>query len=196
MGCKQYATTGTYTITPTAKVTWDGVNNQRYFNQRMTHCDPSSEGCHEFIRTADNLDTNLIADGSFESSVCVEPTGGSESRLPSDNNSLVKSANAQLSSGCILSPLSSSGYLPSPNSRWYINVSSGSVKAGITNDIADNGRKSLYVEGNGGLYSSMGAGAQLLPIGFTLEPERFYTLVAVVNTNSRKSSRGLWFRIQ
>ncbi len=186
VGCKQYATTGTYTVTPTAKVTWDDVNNQRYFNQRMTDCDPSSEGCHEFIRTADNLDTNLIADGSFESSVCVEPAGGSESKLPNEKNPLINSANAQLASGCILSTMSTSGYLPSPNSRWYIKVSSGSVKAGITNDIADNGRKSLYVEGNGGLYSSMGSTAELLPIGFTLEPERFYTLIAVVRPTAGK----------
>ncbi len=186
VGCKQYATTGTYTVTPTAKVTWDSSNNQRYFNQRMTDCDPSSEGCHEFIRTVDNIDTNLIADGSFESSLCVEASGGTESRLPSDNNSLVKSANAQLSSGCVMSTVSSSGYLPSPNSRWYINVPSGSVKAGITKDIADHGRNSMYIEGNGGLYSSMGAGAQLLPIGFTLEPERFYTLSAVVRPTAGK----------
>lgn len=189
VGCKQYATTGTY-ATSTAKVTWDPINDQRYFNRSMTDCDSSSEGCHEFIRTADNLDTNLVVDGSFESSVCVEPSGGSETKLPEDKNNLIESANAQLASGCVLTTMSASGYLPSPNSRWYINVSSGSVKAGIANDFADQGNNSLYIEGNGGLYSSTGASAQLLPLGFNLEPERFYTLTAVVRPTAGKVRLG------
>lgn len=189
VGCKQYATTGTYT-TSTAKVAWNAVNSQRYFNRNMTDCDPSSEGCHEFVRSADNLDTNLMADGSFESSVCVQPAGGSETKLPNDKNPLIESANAQLASGCILSTMSASGYLPSPNSRWYINVSSGSVKAGIAKDFADHGANSLYIEGNGGLYSDTGSGAQLLPLGFSLEPERFYTLTAVVRPIAGKVKLG------
>jgi len=189
VGCQQYATGVTSYATETQKISWNTDNNNaRYFNKNVTDCDPSKEGCHEFIRTKDDLDTNLIADGSFENSQCISNSGTDQSNLlpNKDNKLLVNKALAQVSTNpCQLATLNSSGYLPSPNNRWYIRDNSGSIKAGITNVQYNHGSQSLYVEGAGGLYSKENSGSEgtdptILPDKFNFEDEQYYTLSAEV----------------
>ncbi len=183
VGCKAYATTGTYTST-TDKVTWNESQDLRYFNKNLTNCDSTKEGCHEFIRTSDNIDTNLIANGSFESSACISNIN-SETLLPDQKNPLINKAAAQSGGACELSTISApGGNLASPNNNWYIRVNSGTAKAGIVNDKSDHGANSLYVEGAAGVYSVAGGTPNLLPTGFVFEPERYYTLTVSVNVSA------------
>lgn len=188
VGCKQYATTGVYTIATNNspdKMAWSVNTGSLYFNKRVTDCSADKEGCHQFIRIKDDLDVNLIADGNFESSVCID--NSNETYLPKDkSNPLIKSASAQLANTCALTNFNSSGNLP-PDNRWYIRNKSGLVMAGIVNDKASSGGKSLYIEGNGGLYAD-NATASILPTGFVFETDRYYTLsvnVYVTNGNVR-----------
>ncbi len=187
VGCKVYATTGTYvspTLTTPEKIIWNSTENLRYFNKNLANCDSTKEGCHEFIRTTDNIDTNIIANGSFESSVCIS-TINSETLLPSENNPFINEVGAQVGDGCKLTTIPApGGNIEIPNSSWYIRVNSGSAKAGIVNDKSDHGSNSLYIEGAAGLYSVAGGTPNFFPSGFVLEPERYYTLTVSVNVNA------------
>ncbi len=180
VGCKLYATDGAYN-TATKAIAWSDEVGLRHFNKNIEDCDAGGEGCHEFIRTKDDLDTNLIADGSFENSVCAT-SGGSEAAAPASGeratNPFVRTAQAQVSLGdCLLEPFSQpGGYMAAPNGRWYIRVNSGSAKAGVVRDQFDHGGQSLYVEGAGGLYSRDSVAPSLFPAGFIMEGGRYYTL--------------------
>lgn len=185
VGCRKYATESTQYNPGTNggpdKITWKELGSHLYFNKRTTDCDSSKEGCHQFIRTKDDLGTNLIADANFESLPCITTSGG-ETLLPSNKfNPFVKSALAQAALGnCALTTITSpGGFLPSPLNRWYIRTSS-SVEAGITNEESFSTSQSLYIHGEGGLYSdnSTPSTPSILPAGFQFEDERFYTLSA------------------
>jgi len=196
VGCKQYATTGSYnpgSETVTEKMTWSTSTDARYFNKNISSCDASQEGCHQFIRIKDNFDSNLIADGSFEASSCsIGPGISKTSPLDNKSNSLVKTASAQAIVGsCQLEDVVSPGALLNPDKRWYIRVSSGAVKAGISNDQSSNSSgQSLYVEGAGGIYSRANIAPSILPAGFTFEDDRFYTLNAMIYVVDGKARIG------
>ncbi|MCX6793176.1 MAG: DUF642 domain-containing protein [Candidatus Falkowbacteria bacterium] len=196
VGCKKYATAvKTYTLGTNGgadKISWDPNGNHIYFNNKSSDCDASQESCHQFIRIADNLDTNLIADGSFEKSKCLRDSGST--LLPSNlkDNKLVKQANAQAAAEpCQLTTFSNSprgGYL---DNRWFIDVPNpGELQAGIVNDKASTGGQSLYVKsstGGGGIWAGDTNTNSILPTGFRFEDDRFYTLSAnifVVNNNN------------
>lgn len=174
VGCRQYAINGAYNAANLA-VAWNPSLGTRYFNKNMPNCDPDREGCHQFVRTKDGQDTNLIADGSFERSQCVNSIN-SETLLPKENRLLNTASAAELQGDCELTVLNASGYLPSPNNRWYVRVNSGTVKAGIANNRSSSGNQSIYIEGAGGLYSRDNGVPSLLPTGFTFEADRYYTL--------------------
>ncbi len=40
--------------------------NAIFFNNQVSKCSPDTQGCHEYIRTAPGLGTNLVFNGSFE----------------------------------------------------------------------------------------------------------------------------------
>jgi len=191
VGCARYAMNGAYN-TVTKKVDWSTSTESKFLNKNSESCDPDKEGCHQFIRTKDDNDTNLIADGSFEGSQCIPVNGGIESAVPKNKfNPFIKSALAQVTQGnCQLTTLNNSGNLTAPNGRWYIRVNSGSVNAGIVNDIADHGSQSLYIEGAGGIYSKDNVAPSLLPTGFSFEDSRFYTLSATVFVTAGKVRAG------
>jgi len=208
VGCQQYAINGTYTIgsaTVPEKMAWSvnaSGSDAMYFNKNITDCDSNQEGCHQFIRVKDNLDTNLIADGSFERSTCVTNVSP-EALLPSDKvNPLVKKAQAQTgTTTCDLTTFINNGTtrggaLP-PDNRWFIDVPTvgQSLQAGIVNDKSSSGGQSLYVKGGGtgqgGLYTNK-ISYDLLPDGFQYEDDRFYTLSAdiyVVNKGSATTDK-------
>ncbi|MDD5625572.1 MAG: carbohydrate binding domain-containing protein [Patescibacteria group bacterium] len=50
-------------------VTTDNSKNAIFFNRNVEKCDASTEGCHEYIRTALDLGTNLAPNGGFESGI-------------------------------------------------------------------------------------------------------------------------------
>lgn len=192
VGCKRYATIGTYNQA-NSSINWTG--GERFFNAKIESCDSGNEGCHSFIRTESSLDVNLIADGSFEESLCIVEVGGGVSDNSDNNNevitkgklswfdSLIKGAVAQNSlASCLISNFSSSGNLPSPNNHWYIRVAPGqSAKAGVTNSDSTHASQSLYVEGQAGLYSKLdGSTPSLLPAGFSMEGDVYYSLAAAV----------------
>lgn len=193
VGCKQYVTNGTYTSateTSSSKMVWNNTSSL-YFNKNIADCDYNNEGCHQFIRTKDDLDTNLMADGGFELSSCLTDINIQNETLLPTKNKLVKQALAQASQGgCQIETLNSSGYLRSPNNRWYIRVNSGSVKAGIVNENYNSDSQSLYIEGAGGIYSLDNGTPSLLPAGFIFETERFYTLSVQVYVEAGKVKAG------
>ncbi len=187
VGCARYAMNGVYNTTAKA-VDWATSTESKFLNKNAESCDPDKEGCHQFVRTKDDNDTNLIADGSFEGSQCIVSGGGVESKLPEEKfNPFVKSALAQVAQGnCLLTTLNNSGNLTGPNSRWHIRVNAGSVNAGIVNDSSNHGSQSIYIEGAGGIYSKDSIAPTLLPTGFAFEDNRFYTLsVSVFVTEGR-----------
>ncbi|MFA6146467.1 MAG: hypothetical protein WC697_04050 [Patescibacteria group bacterium] len=53
-------------------VTTDNSKNAIFFNRSVEKCDASTEGCHEYIRTALDLGTNLAPNGGFESGILKE----------------------------------------------------------------------------------------------------------------------------
>ncbi len=168
VGCKQYALTGPYDAV-TKKIDWDDTGDQAYFNKNVSSCDASGEGCRQFIRTEDDLDTNLIPDGSFENSTCID-----------NNHDTI----------CDIDPIDTHGpdvyTLPAPNNRWYIIVNDPGVEAGIVNTKADDGTQSLFVRGSGGVFSQQADTAlgyperSFLPTGFIMEEGHYYTLSARV----------------
>lgn len=178
VGCKQYALKGVYDDVK-KKVDWKDIDPldplkwpQIYFNKNISSCASSGEGCHEYIRTKDNLDTNIIADASFEDSACV-----------------VDSGSPLLEGECEIHVINSGGTvgiytLPGANNRWYMVANRGEVTAGIVQTEVDDGTKSLYIKGDGALYSNpMGPGITprgFLPENFQFEPGHYYTLSARV----------------
>ncbi|MCD6471072.1 carbohydrate binding domain-containing protein, partial [bacterium] len=46
--------------------TIDKSDNAIYFNAKVEKCSADSEGCHQFIRTKENLGTNLVPNSDFE----------------------------------------------------------------------------------------------------------------------------------
>lgn len=177
VGCKQYALTGPY-VEATKKITWTIAGQQAYFNKNISGCESSGEGCHQYIRTKDNLDTNIIGDASFEDSKCVDLGG------------------AYYEGDCeihVVNPgpgdpgLYNLPAFPAPfdgNDRWIILVNGGLVKAGIVQTQADDGSQSLYIDGSGALFSNpIGPGItphSFLPENFQFEPGHYYTLSARV----------------
>jgi len=63
-GCKAYATAYNY-----ATQAWQANGAKMYMDSGAEKCDSKNEGCHEFIRTADGIGANLIANSSFENSL-------------------------------------------------------------------------------------------------------------------------------
>lgn len=195
VGCKQYAlTASSYNVTAQT-VQWNPALNQAFFNKNIIPCDAGSEGCHQFIRAKDDFGTNLIADGSFEQSVCdTSQINQSDTFLPipksTAKNMFAPEASAQSADSCNLTSLTTSGLLPAPNNRWYIRVASGTVKAGIVNSQANFETNSLYIEGNGGLYSTDSGTASILPAGFRFETDSYYTLTATVYVVAGKVKAG------
>jgi hypothetical protein len=172
VGCKQYALSGPYDK-ETKKIDWDADAKQVYFNKNVSACGISGEGCHQYIRTKDNLDTNLIGDASFEDSKCNDELGG------------------QLYEGeCQIQEVNPGPGVPgiynlnAPNDRWIMLVNDGLVKAGIVKTEVDDGTQSLYIEGSGTLFSNpVGPGItphSFLPENFQFEPGHYYTLSARV----------------
>ncbi len=176
VGCQRYATVATSYANN--DVTWNSTVKQAYFNKNITACNEAGEGCHQFVRTNEGLGTNLIADGSFELSSCI--SGEIEEEGVDARNTLIPRAHAQAVGGCQTETLSASAYLKKPNNRWYIAVDNGPVRAGIVNAQPGQGAKSLYIEGNGGLYSKDSGTPSLLPSGFVMEADTYYTLSANV----------------
>jgi hypothetical protein len=192
VGCKQYALTGAYDAA-TKQIAWSGASNQAYFNKNISFCETSAEGCHQFIRTKDDLDANLLADGSFEQSSCISTgiiTKNEEKKKAAFFGGFVKDAYAADEGDCSLATfthttLGDNVYrLPNPNNRWFIRVNAGSLNAGIVNTEVDNGSLSLYIEGEGGLFSQDESDGRtpfnLLPNNFRMEPDNYYTLSARV----------------
>lgn len=187
VGCKQYALTGPYDAV-TKKVNWQDYDPldplkwpQSYFNKNITECEASGEGCHEFIRTKDNFDTNVIPDASFEDSTCID-TGG-----------------PLYEGDCEIYKVNSLGRadvykLATPNNRWYIIENRPDVIAGIVQTQAFDGTQSLYVKGEGGLFSQLpGQGAvpySFLPEDFRMEEGHYYTLSAMVYVKSGSAFAG------
>lgn len=206
VGCKQYALTGPYDAA-TKKIAWSSSGAQAFFNKNMNQCKNGSEGCHQFIRISDDLDTNLIPDGSFEKSVCVSSGTGTvsqgakpEEKAVSIFGSLVKSAYAQTLEGdCELETFTAPiNKLAAPNDQWYILVNNGTVKAGIVNTQASDGSQSLYVEGEGGWYSQEGGGTgvirySVLPNNFVMEGGHYYTLSARVFVKEGRAYAGFGY---
>lgn len=167
VGCKQYALSGLYDK-ETKKIDWDGEAKQVYFNKNVSACGISDEGCHQYFRTKDNLDTNLIGDASFEDSECNKDEEGV---------CQIQEVNPGPGAPGIYN-------LNAPNDRWYILVNDGLVKAGIVQTEVDDGTQSLYIEGSGTLFSNpAGPGItphSFLPENFQFEPGHYYTLSARV----------------
>ncbi len=191
VGCKQYSVNGTYNQT-SKTIAWTTAGSA-YFNKNISECEASGEGCHQFIRTKNDLDGNLIADGSFEGLSCATAQGISDAdSSPKALNPLVASASAQTAfSLCVTTNFPASGYVPNANNRWYIRLNGTTpVKAGVLNDQADHGSQSLYIEGNGGIYSKDSSAPTLLPAGFTMEADQYYTLSARVFVVAGKARLG------
>lgn len=178
VGCKQYDLDGPY-VAATKSITWDGTGQQAFFNGRATQCNPERENCHQFIRIKDGLDTNLIADGSFETSTCIDDNADGNCDLATFNSTIVNN-------------------LPSPNNRWYI-LRNGStpIKAGIVNTEADTGTQSLYIEGDGGWFSQEGGSGvvrySVLPNTFIMEGGYYYTLSARVFVTAGRAFAGFGY---
>lgn len=205
VGCKQYALEGPYDQA-TKKIAWSPTGKQAYFNKNATECDPTRENCHEFIRIKDGLDTNLIADGSFELSTCISSgvisqNNNEDSKKTGLFNSLIPTAYAQLLDGtCELESFNASqvNNLAAPNNRWYIlRNGTTAVKAGITNTHADTGSQSLYIEGDGGFFSQEAGGSgsrySILPDTFVMEDNHYYTFSARVYVTEGRAYAGIGY---
>lgn len=181
VGCKQYALTGPYDEA-TKKITWSGTGQQAFFNARATQCDPERENCHQFIRIKDGIDSNLVADGSFETSTCDTTRG------------------PFMEGDCSLTEFSSAivNNLPSPNNRWFI-LKNGStpVRAGIVETQSDTGGHSLYIEGDGGWFTQEAGGSgvrySVLPDTFVMEGGYYYTLSARVYVTQGVAYAGIGY---
>ncbi len=191
VGCKQYAISGPYDK-ETKKIGWDADAKQVYFNKNVSACGISGEGCHQYIRTKDNLDTNLIGDASFEDSKCNDSEGG---ELYDGECQIYEVNPGPGDPGLYNLPA-----LPPPydgNDRWYILVNDGLVKAGIVQTEVDDGTQSLYIEGSGTLFSNpVGPGItphSFLPENFQFEPGHYYTLSARVFPKTSATFCRLWF---
>ncbi len=177
VGCKRFASLAKLPDSynkATKTVNWNKDAGQLHFNKDVAQCQANGEGCHEFIRLTDNAGTNLIADGSFEYSTCVTglPEGGDSSGSGSAGS-------------CQLTPIAAPGAaLAAPNTRWYVRAPSGGVTAGIVNDKYISGNQSLYVRGQGGLYSKDSGTPSIAPSGFRLEEETYYVLSAYIYVES------------
>ena len=180
VGCKQYAIQGAYEAA-TKKIVWDEDGAQNYFNKNITTCEASGEGCHQFIRTKDNLDTNIIPDASFEDSTCID-NGGSF-----------------YEGDCEISQVNAGGRadvytLAAPNNRWFIVQNEPGVIAGVVQTQAFDGTQSLYVRGAGGLFNQLpGQGViaySFLPANFKMEEGHYYTLSAMVYVKAGSAYAG------
>ncbi len=182
VGCKQYALTGPY-VEATKKITWDPTAKQAYFNKNISTCESSGEGCHQYIRTKDNLDTNIIGDASFEDSTCI-----------TDGTGTMYEGNCKIHDVNPGPGLPDIYYLPAPNDRWIMLVNGGLVTAGIVQTEVDDGTQSLYIKGSGTLYSDPMAPRtpphSFLPEDFRFEPGHYYTLSARVYAKSGNAFAG------
>lgn len=186
VGCKRYASLADAYNKDTDVISWNKTAGQLNFNKDISQCQADGEGCHEFIRFSDSA-ANLVADGSFEQSTCVK-----EAEIPTEGDAGPGSGSGSGASlgGCLLTSIAAPGaYLTAPNSHWYLRAR-GPLNAGIVTDKSDHGGQSLYIAGNGGVYSNDSSGASLLPAGFAMEPDTYYVLQASIYVEAGKVKIG------